>query len=383
MSEATATAPPAPQRMSPGLFLVCAIFALLGAFVAAVYVFQPGWGWFLGDFTAHIGFAQQLKAGEASLPHSGFHWLIIATSWLTTLDLRLAAIAVVSFATAASAYFAFRIIEALAPQGSQPARLTATVLTGLASSLVIMSVVPNWYVGMGSPNVWHSPTWMAMQPLGLWVVLVAVRGRFDHRRSMALAGVLLAAGVAIKPNFALAFLPACWAWMLFRRRDLLFSATNLLLSLPACALLGYQLVSEYLAPGSDDGIVLAPFAVWGSYSPCLPCSIVMATLFPLVVLWTRRGLALRTDAVVLTVLLYLFALLQYALFAESGERMMHANWMWGYNYALKVLFVVAAGLLVQTQTPTWARRTGWAALGLHALFGVRHLVRAMMGLGFR
>lgn len=369
-------------RMSPGLFLACLLFALLGAFVAAVYVYRPAWGWFLDDYTLHLQFARQLANGVSVIPHTGFHRIVIALAWLTGLNLRMSTILVVALATAASVYLVYRLVATLAPRSSQPARLWAMALAMLASSMVVTAIVPNWYFGQGSPNVWHSPTWMVMQPFGLWVFLLFVEGRFD-RRAMALAGGLLAVSVWIKPNFAIAFLPACWAWMLLRRRPMLVSVENVLLSVPSLFLLGAQFVSEYLAPGSNDGVAFDPFAVWSSLSNCIPCSIVMATVFPLLVFAVRRTQVLRSDAAVITLFTFLFAFLQYGLLAETGERFFHANWMWGYNYAQKLLFVVAAGFLIQDETPPWARKAGWAALGLHALFGVRHLVRAMLGLGIR
>jgi hypothetical protein len=70
-------------------------------------------------------------------------------------------------------------------------------------------------------------------------------------------------------------------------------------------------------------------------------------------------------------------IIQFALFAESGNRIAHANLSWGMMLAAHVLFVVCCSFLLR-QKGLIRKCLAFAVLGLHVASGSMCLFRSLM-----
>jgi hypothetical protein len=77
------------------------------------------------------------------------------------------------------------------------------------------------YVGQGSPNIWHSPTYLILKPFAscafLFFILFAENARY--RNSIFYAGLLsstTAFSALVKPNFVIVFMPAMLIFLIIR-----------------------------------------------------------------------------------------------------------------------------------------------------------------------
>jgi hypothetical protein len=216
-------------------------------------------------------------------------------------------------------------------------------------------------------------------PLAVGAFMLAIRtlSRPGLRTAAAAGGAMLVSALA-KPNYVLAFAP-CLAVMLagtlfhrVRTGSLRLSVAGgmlaLVFGLPALAL-----VTQALLLARHEAILYAPFAVWGQY-----CrghfygAVLVGVAFPLSAILCYPRQANASQAVVLAWATLAVAIAMFALFAESGERITHANFAWGMTFADHVLFVVTAAFLVRQ--PGVVRRTlCFLVLGLHALSGAASL----------
>jgi hypothetical protein len=230
----------------------------------------------------------------------------------------------------------------------------------------------------------HNPTTMITRPFALlaliWGAVAFVRERARWRVwSLPLAMV---ASLLIKPNWAIAFLPAwgVWgAWRALRERQL--PHIPLVLSTFAATLV--VLVVQYVFTFGEGGIVLAPFEALLRGDPngggALVVGIALSIAFPLVML--AHPEARRDSAVQLAWLAFGVAMLQGILFNESGARRWHGNFLWGSMLAAWVLFVACARVLwarLAQARPSWQERVAWGVLLAHvvmgALWGVAHVL---------
>jgi hypothetical protein len=134
------------------------------------------------------------------------------------------------------------------------------------------------------------------------------------------------------------------------------------------------------------GADFLPFVVWSHFTPSLPVSWLVALAFPAATLAAYPGLLRRDRGLRLAWLMLLVGGLQFLLLAEVGPRKWHANWGWGYNIALRILYIYSLAALWRENraAPSLAglKRVAWGLLLLHGMSGALYLVRIVSGVGF-
>lgn len=193
----------------------------------------------------------------------------------------------------------------------------------------------------------------------------------------------------MKPSFIIAFGPVAGVLLLlrFRRLGVQTVAWGLAAFAPSVALLGYQYLTNYHAAQSK--ILLTWFGPWSLYSNNIPGSMVLAMAFPLGILVTRFRSVVNDAALRTSWMFHIVATLQFAFLAEE-KHFAAANFSWGYNLGLTLLFVFSTVEFVRwlaaEEQPTRAVRLQWwglaATFGLHLASGVVYLVRQMTGLSY-
>jgi len=246
------------------------------------------------DHGLHVRFAQRLLSQHVLLPHFVYHVLVALAAGFSpeTADLLLAARVVLSLLVLAKLAVALgfaRGLQARAGASLQPAQALV-----LAVAFFFVAPLPKWwrteniYLGQLSPTVWHNPTAIAALPLAVVVFWLFVRMRAERPVDDLKLGALLALSIAVKPNFALAFLPAAALLRLvWRDRPFAKEALGLAcLAAPSLLVLAWQ-YRQALALGLEargEGMVtVQPFEVWGIYSPNPLASTLVSLVFPLAV----------------------------------------------------------------------------------------------------
>ena len=216
------------------------------------------------------------------LPHFGYHvMLALAAGWSADPGrLRSAARVVLVLLVLAKLGVSLGFTRELLR--STGAALRPGPAIGLAVAFFLIAPLPRWgrlehvYLGELSPTVWHNPTAIAALPFAVasfWLFLRAWPtpggsrwlAPAGHRTAgLLLAGMLLAATTAIKPNFALAFVPVV-VLLLLPSLDLFGMLAALA---PASCLLVWQYIHALSSGLANDGLTtLQPLEVWSIYSP--------------------------------------------------------------------------------------------------------------------
>src|SRR5690606_30866781 len=329
------------------------------------------------------------------IPHPGFHWCVLLVNGVFRVGLAQAGVLVLAMTVTLYAALVLRVVSATttALELTVSPRLVTTALL-LVSAIYFPAVDPDFYLGQGSPNFWAVPTLVMVKPLALWSVVLLAElldgsGRTSLSRWAGVFAVSLLLGVLMKPSFFIAFGPVAGVMLLwsYRRLGARAVAAGLMAFAPSVALLGYQYLTNYHAAQSK--IVVTWFGPWSLYSNNILGSMVLAMAFPLGILVTRFRSVVNDAALRTSWLFQLVATFQFAFFAEQ-KYFEAANFAWGYNLGLTLLFVFSTLEFVRwlggEHEPTRAVRMQlWglsAIFGLHLVSGVVYLLRQLNGMSY-
>jgi hypothetical protein len=340
------------------------------------------------DYWLHIKLALEMLRKGAVPPHPLFHGLLLA---LIGGDNEAAApgIAAVILAAALGAR-AWLTAGCLASSR----QLSVVTMTVLCLALALAMPLPNWWNwpnvcrGQVAPNAWYNPTGIFAMPfaLGLFMVAMRVLERGGSGSVGTLAAVMVLSLLA-KPNYVLAFAP-CLAVMLatvllraVREGRLTVAAACarfLVVFAPTCAVLGLQYLVIYSGPNPTGGRLLyTPMSVWNRFTrEHVPAAIYLGIAFPAIATVLYPLEANRDRALVLAWSALAIAIVQCALFAESGDRIIHFNLSWGMMLGAYVLYVVSCQFLLR-QKGLVRKCLAFSVLGLHVASGSVCLIRSL------
>jgi hypothetical protein len=350
-SDATTETESAPRatRLLVEVALVAAVF--LGSYIVlfdvAIDIRM------VADHRFHLEIARRFAATGTGLPaHPLFHALSAAGSRLSGIPVDSSAMLLLSLSIAFSALLIHRLILGAAAPAASTRDLWAaaglTLLTLLAQPIFIPSF-NELLVGQSSPNIWHNPTNMVLKPLALVSAICLERVVFGQptRRDYAaiLAAVLI--GILAKPAFAMVLIPVTGALAAYlflparyrfgsgrepmRATSRLFLAGLTVVSIAAIAAQARLILDE-------RGMQISVLTVWREYSPSVPLSILLVTAFPIcvTVIEVARGRPLRGLGLAWAFTIAGIAI--FAIFADSGDALLHGNFGWSYQIALAVLY---------------------------------------------
>jgi hypothetical protein len=307
----------------------------------------------MSDLRQHINFIPSI--GTPRLPHPVFHYSTVWMAKLSGYSLQTASICVLFFYNALTAVGLFCVLRVYLRGVLE----LAAVLVLLCSLMQISGVwLPSFheriFLGVGSPNVMHNPTTLVVKPFAIGVVLALVTGVQAKQILKAVGLIFIAAVLAVlstyaKPNFAIAMLlavPVIGSVFLITRK--ITVVRWMLMMCPVLAtilVLSVQWVAQY-NPQSPNGIALSPMTIATHYhkNPLLGAVQLMA--FPL-------GVALVCPRIFKDTLfstafmIFVVALVQYFLLAETGPRHLDGNFGWGKDIASHAVFACALGYAVR------------------------------------
>ena len=301
------------------------------------------------DLSDHIKLIELIIQHQYHVPHAGFHYLTYFFSLFTHLNREYSAIILLSSFVLISFIVTFFTLKYFLKE-IYPERflILITIFLHLVTPIFLPILNTTIFFGQGSPNIWHSPTFIMTKPFVLIIILLVIPILEDFKRqysvrNIIMAGLLLMISVYFKPNFALAFIPALGIFILIKyRSEFRKYVLSFFIVLPAILLLGYQFFSTYFMPdskmgGTDDQIIFSFFGVWKIHSPCIPLSVLRGIIFPVSILIFRKKDVQKDDFLTISWIIYIVAFIEAALLAEKIS-FNAFNFSNGYNFSLISLY---------------------------------------------
>ena len=281
--------------------------------------------------------------------------------------------------------------------------LAASVLLMLAAPIYLCFFNRNLYLGQGSPNIWHNPTFLMVKAVAFPVLvgfsslmssMLAGIGNAEEGmagvpwlRVAALALGLLATNLA-KPCFMQVFFPAFCLLALFLvvkhgKRAVRPVCCLSLVLLPSVLFMGLQYILVFDG-NSDSKVAVAFLKYWRHTTPNAGISFILVSLFPLLMLvhsvkHRRFGAG---DALVW--LMFVAGVLQKAVLIEEGRRMWHGNLTWGFMLAIFFVWYFAIDKFISlSRDCAGPRQRAWlvaasAALSMHVASGMWYIWRLLI-----
>lgn len=254
----------------------------------------------------------------------------------------------------------------------------------IVSMIVLPGVLKHWYLGQGTPNPWHNPTYILSRLFGvisiLYFIRVYKRGLFASYRNLLCFAASLTLATYAKPSFPSIFMPAVMTmlmadWCFYKKRETIIMILGMgLLFLPS---VGIVLLQSSIVFGENQGgkLVFILGNSWSMYSKNIPLSILSAYAFPLFIFFTKRS---SNALYKLGLLCLAYGTFFFTFMGESGARETHLNMAWGLYLGLFFAFIASVSVLIEKRFDRkWAQRA-FVLYGLHLLSGVVYLIRYMV-----
>lgn len=345
---------------------------------------------FPSDLPAHISFIINPDgSGDAAAGYSFLHQFIkLATMLLAFTNLSKVVLIpnLMILTLVVSQFFSLMIVRSYFHKRYKD--INPYFIDFMSLSLLIVSMIiinplsPPFYLGTGTPNPWHSPTFIFCKPFSI-VVFIFLLKSFDYfidkkgyTKILLILSIFSVLSAWAKPVFIMSFLPSVAIIFIYKflKNEITFKYLALVAIslLPAIVPLIFINNMVFHAANSNESIIVAIGQVWGTHSKNIPLSIVLASAFPLYVF--ILNLKQLSTSHLLAFTNYIIAMLIYFLLAEKGFRMYHGNFSWGYLFAMFLMFFVSIEeFFLKKKTAPIYNKIGWVLFILHLISGIYYL----------
>lgn len=244
----------------------------------------------------------------------------------------------------------------------------AAFICAFAMPFFIRSIHYQRYIGYQSPSIWHNSTYIVMKPLALASLLLYFfiadkYGKEKCSKSSIAFALLLALCTATKTSFIFVFAPAALCFLIadlavgISWKKVLLSALTVI---PSVFVILWQ---EVVLFGEDTGnsiIIDFGYTVYQrAEKPYF--TMILSALFPVLVflfngipvfadtikdLKKREGILTHREFLIAWTM-WFFGAAELLFLRESGARENDANFSWGYDFALFVLFIISIRYFIQ------------------------------------
>jgi hypothetical protein len=353
------------------------------------------------DYGTHVKVTQQLLAGEPINPLNLSHpmiQLILAGMHLATakkLGLYASLMIVQVLVQVLTALLLYAWFGSADRKHWDWLRAGAAVSLTFVAPIMLLAFQDGLfyygYIGMAN---YHNPTIHLLKPVALLSLIFAIRAAGGERsgwRDVGLAALWITLSTWIKPNYALAILPALALvgfvrWLQRRQVDLRMLVFGF--ALPAVVMLFIQWLIAYYYGDPGEAIILAPFVVEGSYSGNLALKFLLSSLFPLLVLFIARRKLLDDSSLLVGWAGFLAGAAQFYLLAEGGQRMFDGNFRWSGQIMLFLLFAVTVRWLLREKILAggirlWEKISSYGVYLAHLGGGAAYYIYCMLSIHYR
>jgi hypothetical protein len=388
------------ERYKQDAWVILAMILLSILITAPVYAHRIYSG--VSDFPSHIQYAKLIlgrlyqQVPIHILAHPAYQLLLIAIYLLAFKQVGMYALAVlvqvvVQALTVLIIYWWFG-------RGRQnrnwPRAVWAVSLTLVAPLMVFAFWDKLFYLGYIGLAIYHNPTIRLLQPVALLSFFCAVRVFMPHSNSwkvVAWSALLVILSALIKPNYLVCILPALGLMVVIRlvwKKPVDWRLLIIGFLVPGAFVLLVQLWLTYYLPGNDNSSILfSPLGVMSGYSGYLLPKFFLSILFPLAVLLFNFRRVTRDNTLMLAWAGFLASLPQMYLLAESGNRFVQGNFLWGAQIMALILFVASARFLWREQPvtekfPGWEKKVVLFIYAAHFLAGIVYYASLMILAGY-
>lgn len=381
------------NKQEPWVILAMLVVSLL--ITVPVYAHRIYAG--VSDFPEYNSYAQLILGGHyqqlsaAVLAHPVYPLLLVVIYLLAFQKASLDAITVLILAVAqtSTVLIVYWWFGKGRQNGNWLRAIWAVSLTLVAPLMIFFLLDRHFYLGYIGLATYHNPTIRLLQPVALLSFVCAVRvfTPLPNSWKVVLSSALLVIFSAlIKPNYLVCILPALGLMVVVRlvwKKPVDWRLLMVGFLAPGVLILSVQLLLTYYLPGNDpSSILFSPLGVMERYSAYLLPKFFLSILFPLAVLLFNFRRVLRDDTLMLAWTGFLASLPQMYLLAESGDRFMHGNFLWGAQIMAFILFVASArflwrALITAEKFPGRAKLVALAIYAAHFLAGIAYYVSLM------
>lgn len=220
-----------------------------------------------------------------------------------------------------------------------------------------------YYLGQGTFNTWHNPTNNSVRFLTVVIFFLYLYRFFYMKEAKAVClynrkiywwqidiilGILIWISLWFKPSFFQVFAPTMGICILFdvvknglTRNGIKRLLQAMFVFIPGTLWMLHQARVIFFSGEAQMEMEIAPFDVWGHYSSNIPLSILCAVSFPIYVVLFCRSNSKQKSILNTSIVLYCVSCMEFALFAVAGSGKYAADFMWGMNLSIGIVFLGA------------------------------------------
>lgn len=324
------------------------------SFILSYFVIQFILSHYIGDLNTHLVILQKYVAA-GKWPGNFLYYLTVYLFSFITRSEQLSVAILLGLAVAARVYITLWLINKVLDKKLETFDLTINVFIKLLFALLVLchSMVLTFnlnqqlYLGTITPNVWHNSTWLFMMPFALLLFYFSYKYLLEGKTdNWLLILILIVINISIKPSFffcfGLSFPLLCLIRFKFTKKSLIV----VLITFLGFLILGLQYIYIYkfdnVLPtfynNESSKIIFQPFLVWNAFSKNILFDLMKSISFPILVYLLYYKYAKNNLLLKYSLINYIFALLIFVLFAESGPRLFHGNLIWQTYAAAYILF---------------------------------------------
>ncbi len=378
------------QKTMPIVTKALAIVAFLAmSYLTFAQIFKTQIGYYTSDWPQHLEF---IVNGDSASTYSLFHLVLIAVyKFFDSYDIMAFIASLMVIFSNLLSYLLVRkyLLSKLKVKHQYTVELICLSLFLVSMIIVKLPFFQSVYLGVGTPNIWHNPTFSVARPFSISsLILIAkaneqLEANEKYYKTLILFAISLFISVLMKPSFFFVFLPALFLYYLYKLikskfklfKDCFFFGLSVV---PAGLVL---IVQNMILFSGDNSIVIDINGIlWNSFAPSglVSVAILLATAFPLYVTITNiKKLNFEHIVVLLTCI---FGILEAYFLAENGPRFSHGNFFWGYYFALFLAFLVSAITFFNNkQHSIPVKIIGYILFFTHLICGIVYFIQLLFG----
>lgn len=373
------------------IFITPIIFLL----VIAYYLFNQQYINHLiykSDWRAHVGFSSDSSMKES---YSLLHYLVFFTSNLFYRFFNFLRFfdfvnVIMNIYILLSILFSYLILHKYFKQQFTTKYISSVVsISLLLVSMIVIDFEYNAriYLGNGSPNPWHNPTYLFLRPFALLLlfyvlekyVLFSSKVTPFENISFALIGALT---MWAKPSFLMSFWPVISLFVSYKvitRKIHYYYLLNLfLLIIPSIIVLYLINLKVFENAESSNKVAISYLEVWSYYSNNIFLSILLLILFPIYVLIISIKKDFNNQDLVIWAN-FILSLLYFMFLSETGDRKYDGNFSWTYLFASFLLFIFSIQKLFLHKSNKLKFNFGVFLFLIHLISGIYYFVKILNG----
>ncbi len=300
-----------------------------------------------------------------SISHCGWHFVCWLVYVCLPIHIEAAAAIACGLFNAFTAFLVLWIADRYLADHTDDWKIptAATLIALLVGPCYLRFYNHNYYLGQGSPNVWHNPTTTAVRPFMILIGVMTVdywqmdgneRVTLGNRTMkkttlyQCLLGILLLLSTLMKPSFLMMYGPLCVLTALFRLvkgkgRNFFALIGQHLYFLPSACLFLAQFIRVYIigdVKKGTSGVAIALFKVARLHAPSVLISLGLKMAFPFLVIYIWRKSLFKDKLFQFVFLQFVIGLLTTWTLTETGGRAKSGNFGWGNILASSFLWIL-------------------------------------------